>query len=193
MIEVEGATLQTIHTPGHTCDHCCFYLNEENSLFTGNIYMTAMQMINTCLGDCILGGSSALFESLSAYIRSLQKLEQLSTQHNGLTFLYPGHGKEIPNPIETIQGYITHRLQREGQIIASMEEKMKEDRESNTAEDNAGWLTSWQITKRVYTDLPSSFHLYPAQKNVNHHLEKLLDDLRVEKYSSLTGDYWRVV
>lgn len=38
LIETEGATIQTIYTPGHTTDHLSFYLKEENALFSGKHY-----------------------------------------------------------------------------------------------------------------------------------------------------------
>ena len=36
IIEVAGIRLRTIHTPGHASDHLCYYLAEENAVFTGD-------------------------------------------------------------------------------------------------------------------------------------------------------------
>ena len=49
-------TLRVVHTPGHTSDHCTFYLEEEESLFTG---------------DCILGHGTVTFDSLQVYLAGI--------------------------------------------------------------------------------------------------------------------------
>ena len=62
-------------TPGHTPDHACFELREEGSVFTG---------------DCVLGGSSAVFEDLHDYMTSLKSVLAVARGR-----LYPGHGPVI--------------------------------------------------------------------------------------------------
>ncbi|XP_011501619.1 PREDICTED: beta-lactamase-like protein 2 isoform X2 [Ceratosolen solmsi marchali] len=96
-IEVEGAHLKIIHTPGHSTDHICLLLEEERVLFSG---------------DSVLGESSAVFADLSDYLISLRKILK-----EYITLIYPGHGPVIENPYLKIQSDIDHRIMRENQIV----------------------------------------------------------------------------
>ncbi|XP_015610174.1 beta-lactamase-like protein 2 homolog [Cephus cinctus] len=102
LFEVDGAKLQIHHTPGHTTDHACLTLLEDNSLFSG---------------DCILGEGTAVFEDLHDYILSLEKIIQMTPK-----VIYPGHGPVIESPVPRIQYYIRHRQQRENEILKVLQE-----------------------------------------------------------------------
>lgn len=104
MVEGEGATLIAVHTPGHASDHLCFYLKEEQALFTG---------------DVILGGSTTVIPSddgdLGDYMNSLARLQGLTVRR-----IYPAHGPVIEDGPAKIQEYIDHRLMRERQILEAL-------------------------------------------------------------------------
>ncbi|CAG8930529.1 unnamed protein product [Penicillium salamii] len=97
---VQGATVRAVFTPGHSNDHMCFYLEEENALFTG---------------DTILGHGTTVVEDLWEYMHSLLKMETVNP-HIG----YPGHGALIPKLQLKLQQEIRQRKRREKQIIASL-------------------------------------------------------------------------
>ncbi|KAF7731844.1 hypothetical protein EC973_007675 [Apophysomyces ossiformis] len=105
VFQTDSVTLKVIHTPGHTQDHCAFYLEEENSLFSA---------------DCILGQGTAVFENLSQYMGSLRKLLTLHPER-----IYPGHGPVIENGTEKIKDYIQHREQREEQVVQLLKSKSR--------------------------------------------------------------------
>ncbi len=104
-IEVSGGVrLQVMHTPGHSVDSICYYLEDEGILFTG---------------DTILGGSTTTIIDLSAYMKTLQRLKSLPN----LKILCPGHGQLMYNPVEVLDDYVRRRNVREQEILDIMAEK----------------------------------------------------------------------
>ncbi|KAI7848238.1 beta-lactamase-like protein [Circinella umbellata] len=98
LFEIDAeTTLRVVHTPGHTSDHCTFYLEEEESLFTG---------------DCILGHGTVTFDSLQVYLAGLRRLQTLEPQQ-----LYPGHGDIVEDGMAKIEEYLEFRYQRENEIL----------------------------------------------------------------------------
>jgi len=99
----DDVRLQAIHTPGHSADSVCYYLEEEGVLFTG---------------DTILGASSTTISDLGAYLTSLAQLRDLPN----LRLMCPGHGPVIEDPIPYIDAYIEGRHARERQILEALAE-----------------------------------------------------------------------
>ena len=140
-----GARLQVLHTPGHSPDSLCFYLEDEGVLFTG---------------DTVLGGATTAVTDLSDYIQSLRRLRALPN----LRVICPGHGPVIEDPVAYIDGYISHRDQRERQIVEQL--------------SSGEALTSWQLMERLYNDVDPRLRRL-ADRNVQSHLAKLEKDGRL--------------
>jgi len=104
MIAGEGWTLEAIPTPGHTSNHICYALREENALFSG---------------DHIMGWSTTVITppdgDMGDYLASLElvKARNFST-------LWPTHGPPIRDVTPFIDAYIEHRRDRERQIVAQL-------------------------------------------------------------------------
>lgn len=96
-----GWTLEALVTPGHTSDHMCLVLHEENALFSG---------------DHIMGWSTTVVSppdgDMAAYLASLDKV-----QARGFITLWPTHGPPIRDVAPFIDSYRAHRLDREAQIL----------------------------------------------------------------------------
>ncbi len=105
-VQGDGVTLIPVYTPGHASDHLCYFLVEEQALFTG---------------DVILAGSTTVIPpddgDLTAYMTSLRRLQQLDVRR-----IYPAHGPVIEDGPAQIREYIEHRLLRERQILAAVGE-----------------------------------------------------------------------
>ncbi len=96
-----GWTLTAVATPGHTSNHLCYALAEEKALFTG---------------DHVMGWSTTVVAppdgDMGDYIASLQKLLDRDDD-----VYHPTHGEAIREPQRLVRGLITHRRQRENQIL----------------------------------------------------------------------------
>ncbi|KAH8807234.1 beta-lactamase-like protein [Xylogone sp. PMI_703] len=100
VFEVEGATLRAVHAPGHSHDHMCFILEEDNAMFTG---------------DNVLGHGTAAVEQLSLWMDSLRVMQS----HNCATG-YPAHGMVIPNLPAKINAELTSKTRREDQVLQAL-------------------------------------------------------------------------
>jgi glyoxylase-like metal-dependent hydrolase (beta-lactamase superfamily II) len=99
-----GWTFETIATPGHTSNHICYALAEENACFTG---------------DHIMGWSTTVVTppdgNMGAYLASLDLI-----QKRNFKILWPTHGPPITEVGPFIDEYRAHRLDRERQILAQL-------------------------------------------------------------------------
>ncbi|HEX2559707.1 MBL fold metallo-hydrolase [Phenylobacterium sp.] len=100
VIEGKGWTVEAIATPGHTSNHICYALKEENACFTG---------------DHIMGWSTTVITppdgDMSDYFRSLDLIKS-----RGFSTLWPTHGPPVRDVTPFIDAYIAHRRSREAQV-----------------------------------------------------------------------------
>jgi glyoxylase-like metal-dependent hydrolase (beta-lactamase superfamily II) len=147
-LEATEFRLEALHTPGHAADHLCYLLEEERMLFSG---------------DTVIDGSTVMIAppegDMAAYLASL---ERLSSRRLRLRTIAPGHGHLIDDPAARLAGYLSHRLEREAQIVDALE---------------AGAATVDQVVEAVYVDLAPALREAAAQ-TVHAHLVKLVAEGR---------------
>lgn len=101
LVSGPGWTLKTVATPGHTGNHLCYALAEENALFSG---------------DHVMGWSTTVIAppdgDMGDYYASLRKV-----MAGGYSTLCPTHGPPITDPAPFLDAYLAHRLKRESQIL----------------------------------------------------------------------------
>lgn len=104
-VELAGTVIEAVHTPGHTSNHLCLAVGER--LFSG---------------DHVMGWSTTVVippdGHMGAYMASLAKLQQRPE-----TLYHPAHGEPIEDPQRLLRGLLTHRLQRERQLLRLVEER----------------------------------------------------------------------
>lgn len=102
-----GWTLVALPTPGHTSNHVCYALLEENALFTGDHVMGwATTVIIPPDGD------------MGDYLDSLRLITVMK-----FSTLWPTHGPPVTEPAPFLEAYRDHRLQREAGILRLVKEQ----------------------------------------------------------------------
>ena len=125
-----------LHTPGHLGSHLCFSVGEW--LFSG---------------DHVMGWSTSVISppdgDMRAYVDALHRLDR----PDWALFL-PGHGDPITIPQDRVRGLITHRQQREAQILDALAQ---------------GPADAAALARTLYVDIPPKL-LPAARQNVLAHL-----------------------
>jgi glyoxylase-like metal-dependent hydrolase (beta-lactamase superfamily II) len=153
--QTDGDTVDVVETPGHSSDHVAFWLRAARILFAG---------------DTILGRGTSLVAppegDMTLYMQTLQHMQELRPR-----LIAPGHGPLIRDPAAKLAEYISHRLERERQIMDLLEANSSEPRE---------------IVAVLYEDVDSRLHDL-ALGSVMAHLQKLEREGRVRR----NGHFYR--
>ena len=149
VVKVGSLEIHAIHTPGHTADHVSFHIPEVGALFTG---------------DAVLGRGTSFIDppggDLAKYLRSLERMLEL-----GARTIYPGHGPAVLDPSAKLHEYISHRAEREEQVLAALSD---------------GPRSIDAMVGSIYADYPRD--VFPlAARSVLAHLIKLEHEGRVTK------------
>ena len=153
-IQTPEWTLTALHTPGHFGNHIC--LEWGGHLFCG---------------DHVMGWASSLVSppdgDLTDFMASCAKLR--ARPHR---IYHPGHGDPIMDPVERLDWLTTHRLNREAQILASLETAPAAARD---------------LAARIYTDVDPML-LPAAARNVFAHLIDLKQKNQVDQTGPIAFD-----
>jgi glyoxylase-like metal-dependent hydrolase (beta-lactamase superfamily II) len=101
-IDIGGATLVALHTPGHAPDHLAFWHARSGTVFVGDLVWPG----GTVMIPPSHGGD------LIQYLAALERLRALRPAR-----LLPAHGEAIEQPDRWLARTIEHRLTREQQVL----------------------------------------------------------------------------
>ena len=140
----DGWTIEAVHTPGHTSNHLCYALREERALFSG---------------DHVMGWSTTVIAPPDGDMRDYLASLRLLLDRDDAVY-WPTHGGPITDPSPFVRAYLTHRLEREQQVLGCVRR-------------GVGRIPD--IVAELYVDVPAELHL-AAGRSVLAHLVKLVDD-----------------
>lgn len=145
-LKVNGEEIIVMHTPGHTLGHVSLYIPSQQILIAGDNIVAE--------GTTWIGAPDG---NMTDYLQTLRRLRELKLNKIG-----PGHGYWVHQPYEHIDFVVQRRLQREQQLLTLLEKHQQ--------------ITSKELTEMIYQDRihPSVFPV--AQKTIEAHLDKLINE-----------------
>jgi glyoxylase-like metal-dependent hydrolase (beta-lactamase superfamily II) len=158
VVPAGDTVLTAVFTPGHAPDHLCFWHRESRTLFGGDLAVkgTTVWIPTSLQGD------------LTDYLASLERVLALAPAK-----ILPAHGDVIDDPDALLRGYLSHRREREQQVLAAL-------RDGNGNPD--------AIVEHIYRGLKE--RLIPmAKESVLAQLQKLEREGRVRR----DGDAWHMI
>lgn len=159
-VGVGGATLVALHTPGHSPDSMSFMARQVSALFTGDTLLgVGTSVIDPPEGDLVI------------YLRSLRRMQDLRAR-----IIYPGHGPIVFDAQQRLDEYVAHRIEREQQVLASIEDGM------STIED---------MVLDIYEEYPEDIRPL-AGRSVLAHLLKLENEGRVDRFRDEDLEHWEI-
>lgn len=153
--------LDVIHTPGHTMGHCCFYLAEQELMFSGDHILEGVSP-NPILE---IGEDGKRRLGLLEYHKSLDKIKSLPVKR-----FYPGHGQPFEKLDNILEQYYMHHLKREQKILGYLTQEPQ---------------TPFQICDRIYPGV-RYLHLFLTLSRVWGYLDLL--NLEGKVFSETKGN-----
>jgi glyoxylase-like metal-dependent hydrolase (beta-lactamase superfamily II) len=101
-IMINGELWKIFLSPGHAIDHISLYNEDKGILFSGD---NILRSITTWLGPPN--------SDVGEYIKTIKKIQKLPN----LKLILSAHGSPIENPKERIAEILTHRKEREKQVL----------------------------------------------------------------------------
>ena len=155
---VEGATIRAVHTPGHSNDHMCFILEEEQAMFTG---------------DAVLGHGTAAVEQLRIWMDSLHKMQSHYCVRG-----YPAHGIVIEDLRAKISMELAQKVRRERQVLQKLEETRR--KEKAVGGRGKGSMTVKDLVMAMYgSEVDQGVRELALEPFTEEVLRKLAEDGRV--------------
>lgn len=137
-LELAGVRIRVLHTPGHASNQLCYFLEEEDLLFTG---------------DHIMQGSTVVINppdgNMVDYFRSLERLYE-----EDIEWLAPGHGFLMERPYEVVERLLVHRRNRENKVVNALRD--------------AGQGSIESLVAAVYDDTPERMHRLAMRSLLAH-------------------------
>lgn len=141
-IDLGGRSLCVLHTPGHAPGHCCFELEGEDMILTGD---HVLPKITPHVGYFPAGDEDPLRD----FLASLERIAA-STYRTGL----PAHGELFADPAARARRIVRHHDYRLKAIVDTIRRRPK---------------TAWDIVPEIFGDLPE-VHRFAALFETLAHL-----------------------